>query len=271
MKGMHYAIVGGDRRNLHLKNLLQKKGYIVGIWGFDKINNDNINLYDALNSPTVICGIPFQKNEQLFAPFSSYSVNIHIILRKMKHNQLLIGGNLKGLNINSSFIDLLTDETFLRKNAALTAKGVIQIITEENNINVYNKNIVIIGNGRIGSTCCDIIANLGAKVYVIVKDISEITSNDTNNFIKYIMYNDINNYIDTAQIIINTPPGEVLTKSHLKFINKEALIIDVSSPPYGISENMENSIKILRPHGLPGIVDPLKAASYIMDLLIKHL
>ena len=273
---MNISIIGGDKRNLHLKTLLEKDGHTITLWGFDKLGipSPSQNLKEALQAPIIIGPIPFIKNNKLYAPYAYKNDTDINILKNLNKNQTLIGGGLPDLvkTLNITYIDLLKNETFVQKNALPTAEGTLAIAIQESDITIANSNIVIIGAGRIGKICEKLFANLGANVTIVVREPKKLDNNfafchqniiqpiDKKQVTKAVLHQNMAPYLKKADIIISTPPGEVLTKKHIPYINPNALVIDVSSQPYGVSQDIENT---LRPHALPGRMFAKTAATYI--------
>jgi len=262
------AIMGGDLRNLYLQVMLEKDGHNTYLYGFSKLNLGISSLYKALAAPIIIGGIPFAKGTELFAPYNE-RVEIDKIIQNIGNDKLLIGGNLGCLDLKCNFIDLLCYEQFLVKNAIPTSEGVVSLAINYTKNTIKDSSVIIIGYGRIGSICANLFAALGARVAVVVLEQKETLK--TNFKGEVILYRDINEYLLNFDIIINTPSQDVINHSNLQYIKKDALIIDVSSQPFGVNEEIEKDIKILRPRGLPAKVAPKSAALYIKEVISSYL
>jgi dipicolinate synthase subunit A len=263
---MKISIIGGDKRNLYLKELLEKEGHNVIAWGFDKLTPNTISLKEALKSKLIICPIPFAKEGSLVAPFSTHTISIDI-LSSLSNQQLVIAGGISKANLNIAYIDILNNESFLRKNAIATAEGVIALAIQETEITMHNSNITIIGAGRIGKLCASYFKSLGSNVTVVVSKSGRIPAESTPY--QYVLHQNMQNCLRYADIIVSTPPGDALNKAHIPKINKNAIIIDVSSKPYGVSQDVEQAVKTFRPQSIPGKISPKTAAEYIRDEVIK--
>jgi dipicolinate synthase subunit A len=79
-------------------------------------------------------------------------------------------------------------------------------------------------------------------------------------------------HLKNADIIFNTVPEILLDKNNMKHINKDTLIIDLASPPYGVDVNdsREFGLKVLYTSSLPGKIAPITTASYILET-INHI
>ena len=258
---MEFSIIGGDKRNIYLKELLEQDKHIVKLHGFG--DKDNAGLDEALENNIIIGGLPFSHEGKLFAPFgTTYEANR--ILTSLREGQLLIAG---GINHPNS-VDLLKNEVFVQNNALPTAEGIVELAISQTEHTLTASNIMIIGYGRIGAISAKILTAMGAIVWVVENDITLYTKAVTMGY-RSIMYGNINKYLSKMDIIINTPPENTLTKENLIYIEKSTLIMDVSSPPYGVCKELEGSLKVIRPRALPGKVAPRSAAKYIRDAVYR--
>ncbi|MCL1934910.1 MAG: hypothetical protein FWF57_00805 [Defluviitaleaceae bacterium] len=256
---MKISIVGGDIRNFYLKNILEKEGHEIDLFGFENLENKEKKEF-KLND-IIISGIPFLQNNNIFTTHGD-EINFANFLNSISERTILIAGNIP--NISCKKIDLLQDEIFLKKNAHLTAEGVLQLSLKETDFSLIGANVMIIGFGRIGSILAKMFNNLFANVTVVVH-LCEDFRESTNKGYFTVRYKEINNYINKMDIIINTPTGDIITENNLNHINKESLIIDVSSKPHGVCSNTKNVAKIIWASGLPAKIAPKTGALYIRE------
>jgi len=278
-----FSIVGGDKRNIFLKELLEDDGHKVKIYGFCDYKTKDLKnsktLEDAIkDTDFIISSIPFTNKEGwlIFAPFSKEVIPYYDILQLMNSKQKLVAGSInkdimktakdKGIE----FIDILKNEEINILNAVPTAEGIIKIAIEETEITLCTANIMILGYGRIGSVTAHMLKGMGANVLVVTNRIFD--SNRGKSFgHRVIDYSDINDHLMDMDIIINTANNNVINSKNFIYISEDTLLIDVSSPPFGI--NMEDSFKFgaktLWARALPGKIAPKSVAMYIRDGLYK--
>ncbi len=274
-----FLIIGGDKRNISLAKFLKQDGHIVKMYGFEKNEEviDNFsNLQEALKCVDyIVAGTPFSgDNVTLIAPFSEKNINIEDLFLKIKNNQLLIGGYIsdsikdKARENNINLIDILEREEMVLLNAIPTAEGAIKIAIEETDITLHGSNIMIIGYGRIGKLLSKILNGMGSNITTVVKSYKSFAESISNNY-NCVLYKEINNNLSNIDIIFNTVPSTVLDIDNIKYLKKDCLVIDLSSPPFGVDydacKNM--NIKALWARSLPGKVAPKTAGLYIKNTI----
>ena len=265
---MTFSIIGGDKRFLHLKTLLEADHHIVHLHGFDKLSANTVTLEEAVNrSDYLVCGVPFAKDGHLFAPFSS-PIPCTDFLGLLSDRHVLIGGGLRSFS-HPKKVDLLDDAAFIQYNAIPTAEGVIKIAIEETNFTLNGATVVIVGFGRIGSITAKLFAAMGSHVTVVTPDPLTFSQSVSHGF-RTVRYEYLIDELLTADILVSTPPGEIITSKHLLYLDDSALIIDISSVPYGVTQDaIKYGIKTIWARALPGIVAPYTGAIYIRDALYE--
>lgn len=254
---------------MYLKKLMEEDGYNVGLCGFSALQQDTRPFLRTLLSDVIIGGIPFVKDNKIFAPHG-YNLEKSVLLKALRPSQILIGGGFEDIELPCKFLDLAKDDTFLQKNAIPTAEGIIKLAISDTDTILTDSNIMIIGNGRIGSICANMFVGLGAFVNIVIESPSNLAFCGGYNR-RFIKYGEINKFLPQMDIIVSTPPGEILTKYHLNHIKKDALIIDISSTPHGVSEQVADIIKTIRPRALPGKVAPKSGARFMKDAIYNYL
>lgn len=140
-------------------------------------------------------------------------------------------------------------EYFLRKNAYLTAIGCIS------KLNLSHKNVVIYGNGRIGTYLNEMIEN------------SVVLARHPKNKEKEIHSLDYTK----ADIIINTIPASIPIDIHL--LKNNVKIIDLASSPYGFNHQdlKDKGIDIELWSALPAKTFPKESAWLIYEEVMSCL
>ncbi len=144
------------------------------------------------------------------------------VLERLPQDITILGGNLPSLPYHS--MDLLQDEGYLTENAAITARCAVKILqghlaTQD----VKEKNILIIGWGRIGKQLAAMLKDMNANITVAIRkesDYEALSKNRTNAV--YIRHWDLTKY----DVIINTAPAPLLQASDA---NPSTLLMDLAS------------------------------------------
>lgn len=270
MKKRNFVVLGGDRRNLELVNLLELDGHNVR----NLVESDKKTL-EFKDSEIVIGPLPFsQDNETLDAPFYNSKLIIDEVFNSMKKDQYFIAGNIhkehmeKAQKFGINIIDYFKREEMQVLNAIPTAEGAIQVAMENLSTTLHSSNVMVLGYGRIGKTLSNLLYNMGANTNVIARDYGHIAWIE-NAKLNPIFHKDLNKYLPKMDVIFNTIPNLILTEEKLNHMKKETLIIDLASKPGGVDFDAAKDLGIKAIHalGLPGKYAPVSAAKIIKDTI----
>lgn len=254
--------------------------YTVFVFGqekyLEKDTNENIhiceNLREAINnSNKIISGVPLTRDEvTVDSPYSDKKIKLEN-LNFLLDNKIFIAGGIPVEfyeNKTTKNIDLLKIEELTILNAIPTVEGTIKIAIEETENTIHESNILITGYGRIGKILCDKLWGLGANIFCAAREAENKVWIRENRYIP-IKYDEIENYAEKIDIIINTVPSIVIEEKILRRLKKDCIIIDIASLPGGVDKNMAKlyKIKVIRALGLPGKIAPKTAAKYIKEVI----
>ncbi|TYQ13234.1 UNVERIFIED_CONTAM: dipicolinate synthase subunit A [Acetivibrio alkalicellulosi] len=275
------AVIGGDLRSIKLAELLRDQRRDISIFGFKKYDfKMNIKESDSIdevikNSDIIVGPFPCSNdNETINAPYHVEKIYLKDIFSKMKKNQLFIAGRLDkeicdmAKNNHVNCIDLLLREEMAVLNAIPTAEGAIQIAMEEMPITLHASNAMILGYGRIGKILAKILDGIGANVYVEARKCSDLAWIRSYGYTP-VPLNELNEKLNTADVVFNTIPHIILDDIALQKISKDCLIIDLASKPGGVDfeKAKELGLKVIWALSLPGKVAPVTAAKFIRDTI----
>ena len=266
------CVIGGDKRNDELINILRDKGYVV------KVYDGRVNLREFLSDSTcVVSGIPFSRdNETINAPNLSEKVDIEELFMSMGEGKILIAGSfsdkIKSLaqRYKIRLYDFLDDEDFAVYNAIPTAEGAIEIAMRKTEKTINSSNCLVLGYGRIGKVLADLLKGLHADITVTARKDEHIAWIKAMGY-KYKKYSELKESLKDFDIIFNTVPALIIKKEELENIRKDSLIIDLSSKPGGIDFEFakEKGINAELALGLPGKVAPKSVAEYMANKVIN--
>ena len=273
-----FTVIGGDKRNIALAELLCSQGYSVKLFGFEEFGVESHmqckNLKEAIDTATYIIGpTPCSHNGvTLNTPFHGQPLYIESVMRLMDKDQVFIAGYVKKevYDFSSKFgikvIDILEREELLVLNAIPTAEGALKIAIDETDITLHDSKTMVIGYGRVGTVLSKMLAGIGSKVKVVSNTMHGIAQAKSVG-LRAINFTDMNAHLSQVDIIFNTVPEILLDKSNMHFLNKNVLIIDIASPPYGVDINvgLNLGLKILFAGSLPGKVAPVTTANYMLS------
>jgi len=256
--------------------LLKDDGKDVILYGFDESEDKTINQADRLQealyaSPIIIAPLPFTNDQhQLNTPHYSNSIEIEDIFKQMKKDHILLGGHIANEWIDLAqkyeinIIDYFDREELQVLNAIPTAEGVIQLAMEQMDTTIHSSNVMVLGFGRIGKTLANMLAGIGANVYVEARNYADIAWITSYGY-EPVLLQDLEANLPEMNLIVNTIPTMILDRSKLAKVNKNTFIIDIASNPGGVDfdEAKKLGIKTRWALGLPGKVAPVTAASCI--------
>lgn len=270
MKKRNFIVLGGDKRNLELVNLLWGDGHNVR-----NLVETDIQTIDLEDYEIIIGPLPFSHdNETINAPFHSQELFIEEIFKGMKDGQLFIAGKieeehiLKAKDYKINIIDYFNREEMQVLNAIPTAEGAIQLAMEYLPITIHGSNALVLGFGRIGKVLANMLNGIGANVYVLARNYGDIAWIENYKY-SPVLFKELSKYLLKVDVIFNTIPSIVLGEEMLVYLNKQSLIIDLASKIGGIDFNAAKGLGIDTIHalGLPGKYAPISAAKIIKETI----
>lgn len=148
-----------------------------------------------------------------------------------------------GMGDYKNGFDYMKYESYVLKNAFLTAEGAVTLIEENTHYSLYRANVLIIGYGRIGKALHNILKGYGANITVCSRS-RESEAESVFYGARHINFESLKSE-NNADIIINTVPHMVLTKAELSAVKKDAVILDLASFPGGVDTLTADSMGLL--------------------------
>ena len=166
--------------------------------------------------------------------------------------------------------DLLKDEEYQRKIARMTAEGAIAAAMGRTGCALEGAKCMIVGWGRIGRALAGMLVALGADVTVLSRR-EEVFSEIKGSGGKAEHTDDAARLIQQMRFVFSTPPAMVIDRRVLENARKDAVIIDLASPPYGVDVDAaaELGVPAWREPGVPGRYCPENAAGAIYESMRK--
>jgi dipicolinate synthase subunit A len=278
MGNKKFALVGGDFRNQSLIRLFVERGYEVKTFALGEMDCGTMEM--ALVDADVVIGpIPFSNDgKTLNTPLYKDRILLSEFFKCISSKAILIGAKIdKSIQdyakiFHVKYVDILKREDFAILNAIPTAEGAIEIAISETFVTLNGENVLVFGYGRIGKILGQMLKGLGSQVRVVSRNSSEKAF--AKGFgIKTIDYKEIKEHLEKAKVVFNTVPSKVIDKECLKWVPKDALIIDLSSKPGGVDfeEARKIGIRTVWALSLPGKTAPETSAEIISDTVFNIL
>ena len=139
-------------------------------------------------------------------------------------------------------------------------------------ITLHQSKAMVLGYGRIGKILCKMLHGIGAHVHAVVRQYSDAAIVRSFGYTP-IFFNNLQENLCNMDVIFNTVPSIILDKNNLKFIQKDCVIIDMASKPFGVDYEASKGegLKVMWASSLPGKVAPVTAADYIKETVYNIL
>jgi dipicolinate synthase subunit A len=245
-----------DKRDKYISEAFKEEGFVLFSSGEEKLYPEYEKIYvrSLLTEVTAETASRFENNSILFS-------------RKLneKTSEILREKNIACFN-------LLEDETFIVRNAYITAEGALAYIITNTDASICRMPILVLGYGRVGKSVTKILKDNYAEV--------SVATNDRTEFALAAVYSEevlglgeIKNRLGKFSAIVNTVPKLILEGETLNFVNKDCFILDLASKPGGVDFAAAEKLGLNYLHalGVPGKVAPKTAGLYIKDIVMKKL
>lgn len=180
------------------------------------------------------------------------------ILSSLPPGVIPIGGRLE-----QQGLDLLKDNTYLEKNAILTAHCALRLGMEKLSVALPGTQVLVIGWGRIGRELARLLKLLGADVTVA----SSTTDHRAEAYRKgfRVQCSQRLTELDCYRLVYNTAPAPIVSEAQARSFREDCVILDLASAP-GISGN-----RPMAAPGLPGKMVPESSGLLIGSTVLRLL
>ena len=257
---MKNLIIGGDERFACLAGLLRQRGEAVSVYGrADVCGWPPADEAAAESVDRIIVNEPPRVERPGMDPgalLSRASAKARIYLCGPKHPE----GQWDGRRV-----DLWADEALLRDNARLTAEGAVCAAMRSARFALRDADCLVIGWGRIARALTEALVGLGAHVTVASR--SAIHRNQAIvRGAQTVSTGMLEAALPDARLVFSTAPAMVLDEAMLCYVARDAMLIDLASPPYGVNlyAAWNRGIRAWREPALPGRYCPESAARALL-------
>lgn len=282
---MEVLVLGGDMRYLEIIEILSSK-YNVTLVGYkntfinDSVKNIDIDSVDIGKYDIVILPINGVMDKYLInCRFNNNPIKIpRDFFVGSKKDVLIFSGiptpcldNMLEVS-DRNCVYMMQDKEVIKKNAVPTVEGIIADVINNTLITLENSRVLVFGYGGVGSLLVKYLKMLGANVCVSIIKESDKALLDSSGISNFYSYNrdDLISAIGDNDIIINTVPKTVISENLIRFINPDAYVLDISSHPHGIDQEVlaEFFIKSKLYLGIPGKIAPKTSGKILCKKII---
>ena len=273
------AMVGGDIREGVAADILIKYGFKLFSYRVPEQKSLK-RLRDCLQGAEVLFlpvrsnlpegGIYLENNEKLILKAEDLTL--------LKPNAVIYGGavsaSLKSEIKKTGHIlkEFMENDEIAVPNAVLTAEGTLYEMMSLSKKACSEWKIGILGAGRVGMACAELLRKVGAGVTVFCRKESDYMSGKNKGF-------DMRYYAGLASIgpyfdfLINTVPAPVVSETVISVLNRDTVIIDLASAPGGTDFTCaeQKGMKAFLLPGVPGKYAPVSAGKILGNYYLREL
>ena len=255
---MRYAVIGGGMRFAHLASMLNEEGSSACGFFHEKAGSEGLGAKDIGKYSLIVSGWPMK------FPLSDREITQEEIMDNIEPGSVLLlcGPKFpKDKRWDLQYVNLWADETLLQENAYITAQGAVASALKQKKFSLNGAKCAVIGYGRIGRSLCEILLGAGTNVTVLSQTENK-RRQARESGAAACGFDHAGEILKNAQYIFSTPPANVLDENMLSSINKDALLMDLASPPYGFDLEKARAMGVdaCREPGLPDRYCPVSAA-----------
>ncbi|WP_018922502.1 dipicolinate synthase subunit DpsA [Salsuginibacillus kocurii] len=279
------AIIGGDARQIEMMRTFADENIRTYALGFD-----HVQLHHGLKA--TFQEVPWQQIEALLFPVSGikeqdtveavFSSQPLVIDREQLQKTSSAckwytgikgtGGKALEKGMKRKLHPLLERDDVAILNGIPTAEGIVYLLIKHTDITIHGADIVVLGAGRVGLTVANTLQAMGAHVTSISNDPYERARLKTMQ-IKNGPLEKLPDMMPSADMVVNTIPALVLTKSLLREAKPQLFILDVASGEGGTDFEYakERGLKAMLAPGLPGWLAPKRAGQMLAETVLFDL
>lgn len=275
----HIGVIGGDKRQLYICELLSQKGMKVISIGVD-FNNavlENVTIVDSLKQVMEECDqiigpIPFSRDGIHITSNVNPDLSMEDLIEMIQSNHTIIGGNINEKvikaveNQSATYFDFMKDDEIAEKNAIATAEGTIAEAIQLSDRNLFHSKCLVFGYGKCAKALASRLKALGADVTISARSLEQrlLARNDSFNAIHL---KDTSKELYEFDYIFNSIPAMILTCELIQLCKRDVVIIDIASKPGGtdFKECQNLGINAVLALGLPGKYSPRTSAEILVD------
>ncbi len=279
---MKIAILGGDNRFSHAASCLFHRGIQVCYYRDGAAPPPGITPSRSLrdvyaDADAVILPIPVTRDG--VSVFGVGELLLSDLLDSLPRGTRLLGGNVSAAFTEAArrrgipIMDYLNMDSFVLRNAYLTAQAALGILLTELPYCLYKTKLAILGFGRIGKFLARMLASLGAEVTVFARRDRDLAMASLIG-LETASVKELENPAALADMraVINTAPARLLTCEHLRYLRRGTILLELATG----EENFPipapaSEIRLLIAHGLPGKCFPASAGEIVADATLEAL
>jgi len=270
---MELVAIGGDLRYAHLVDWARRDGVDAAALGLEYAGVDvpAATLQDLSAAENVVLHNPFGPAGMAF-PYAQNPYTAEEVWAALTPGTQVYlfgpGQTPREFCERYPVVDLSGNGHLTQRNAVYTAEGAIHAAQERALFSFSELSALVIGYGRIGRALTGMLLGYGARVTVAARS-EEGRSLAARAGAQAVDMEEMLHHLPRQRAVFSTPPQRVLEARQLSCIRQGALLVDLSSPPYGVDIKAAQlmGINAWREPGLPGRYCPESAGRALLDAI----
>ncbi len=302
IKARRFAVLGGDGRMTYLAERLSEAGCSVSLLGCGSdglpadAQGDSARLCTTLakaaeGATALILPLPATRDGRtVWCPRDPACIITFEEIRDLLDRRpelYVFGGRLPAGFASPAASDRAVDyyhsEALQLRNAYITAEAAMMKAMELTDCTLQGSTVAIIGYGRIGKFLVRLLRAIGADVTVCARREESLLWAATEGCrplsLTGVDRTDKGLYglCRGHRVIFNTVPEHILDRERLLRTDKNTLLIDLASAPFGVADEdvreaaAVNGLRYVRAPSLPGSYAPRDAGRIIAACVLDHL
>lgn len=271
------AFLGGDGRQYIAAEKLFERGFCArAFWG----RGARGELAETLSEVIADCSavvLPLPVSLDGVRLNSSVEISLEELLEGISTAGvgLIIGGRIPdGFRARAEergieCVDYFTSESFLQKNAYLTAEAALSLAMRNIAASVRGSRFAVAGYGRIGALLSRLLVSLGAELTVCARKERDLAAAELLGCgtLRLCEGKSPVALASGYKVIFNTVPARIFGREFLSRLDKDTLIIELASLPGGIDAEAARSLgtRVLWASALPGKYAPESAGALVAE------
>lgn len=264
-------ILGGDKRQRYIKEILTEKDYICE---YENQSADNIE-EKLPNFRYVVLPVPSSKDKKhIYSENKTFVLSFDRLCEVLTDRHTLLSAGLDKRMIdllkekNIPFYDLNNDEDFLVYNAFLTAQGTLKLLLDNTEKHLNGRKVLITGFGRISKSLATLLKNLNLSITVCLRKDNQQNLAECMGF-NTIRYNSLADILPNTDFIFNTVPERIFNVRHIEKMKSDSVYFELASAPFGVDRELfsNTKTKFVDSGALPGRFIPYSAGEKIAKFI----